>query len=311
MASGIISVGMRQHDHLGLSAFLLGVCALSFVVLVALNVWRIVAVPLRRSWPTSPTPPGDSGSSPSSRAATSSASGSPWTATTRSPPSCWRSAWSAPGWCLGYVVPWTLGPRPGGATGASQEPTARGSSGWSPRSPWRQSAATLQPAMPTAARCARRRGRLRLVGGAVPVPRRGHHGGPPGCFSTNCGRPTSARRTGWRWVPPRHHRPRGRRIVEMVDTPMVDAVRGLVAGVSVTIWLFGSWLIPVLVAAGWWRHRTPPRAAALRAVAVEHGLSAGHVLRRRHLPLAGRRATPGRCGRSSRHPGWRSPSGRS
>ena len=48
----------------------------------------------------------------------------------------------------------------------------------------------------------------------------------------------------------------GARIVEMVDTPMVDAVRGLVAGVSVTIWLFGSWLIPVLVAAGWWRHRT-------------------------------------------------------
>ena len=37
---------------------------------------------------------------------------------------------------------------------------------------------------------------------------------------------------------------------------MVEAVRGLVAGVSVSIWLFGSWLIPVLVAAGWWRHRT-------------------------------------------------------
>lgn len=43
----------------------------------------------------------------------------------------------------------------------------------------------------------------------------------------------------------------GARIVEMVDTPMVEAVRGLVAGVSVSIWLFGSWLIPVLVAAGW------------------------------------------------------------
>jgi tellurite resistance protein TehA-like permease len=47
----------------------------------------------------------------------------------------------------------------------------------------------------------------------------------------------------------------GARIVEMADAPMVDATRGLVAGVSVSIWAFGTWLLPVLVAAGWWRHR--------------------------------------------------------
>lgn len=46
----------------------------------------------------------------------------------------------------------------------------------------------------------------------------------------------------------------GARIVEMADTPMVLAVRGLIQGVTVVFWAFATWLIPVLVAAGWWRH---------------------------------------------------------
>lgn len=46
----------------------------------------------------------------------------------------------------------------------------------------------------------------------------------------------------------------GSRIVEMSDTPMVDATRGLVAGGSLVLWCFATWLIPVLVAIGWWRH---------------------------------------------------------
>ncbi|QCU79325.1 tellurite resistance protein permease [Citricoccus sp. SGAir0253] len=46
----------------------------------------------------------------------------------------------------------------------------------------------------------------------------------------------------------------GSRIVEMESTPMVDAVRGLVAGASVVLWCFATWLIPVLFAAGVWRH---------------------------------------------------------
>lgn len=48
----------------------------------------------------------------------------------------------------------------------------------------------------------------------------------------------------------------GARIVEMADAPMVDATRGLIAGASVVFWAFATWLIPALVAAGWWRHRT-------------------------------------------------------
>lgn len=47
----------------------------------------------------------------------------------------------------------------------------------------------------------------------------------------------------------------GSRIVEMADAPIVDTVRGLVAGASVVFWAFASWLFPLLLAAGWWRHR--------------------------------------------------------
>lgn len=46
----------------------------------------------------------------------------------------------------------------------------------------------------------------------------------------------------------------GARIVEMADTPMVAVTRGLIAGLAVVFWAFATWLIPVLVAAGWWRH---------------------------------------------------------
>jgi len=48
----------------------------------------------------------------------------------------------------------------------------------------------------------------------------------------------------------------GARIVQMADAPMVAATRGLIAGSSVIFWVFGTWLIPVLFAAAWWRHIT-------------------------------------------------------
>lgn len=46
----------------------------------------------------------------------------------------------------------------------------------------------------------------------------------------------------------------GARIVEMADAPMVAVTRDVVAGLAVIFWAFATWLIPVLVAAGWWRH---------------------------------------------------------
>ncbi|TWP35811.1 tellurite resistance/C4-dicarboxylate transporter family protein [Leekyejoonella antrihumi] len=48
----------------------------------------------------------------------------------------------------------------------------------------------------------------------------------------------------------------GARIVQMADAPMVAATRGLIAGSSVMFWAFGTWLVPVLCAAAWWRHIT-------------------------------------------------------
>jgi len=46
----------------------------------------------------------------------------------------------------------------------------------------------------------------------------------------------------------------GARIVEMDDAPMIDVTRELIAGVSVVLWAFATWLIPVLLAVGIWRH---------------------------------------------------------
>lgn len=57
----------------------------------------------------------------------------------------------------------------------------------------------------------------------------------------------------------------GARIVEMADAPMVAVTRDLIAGLAVVFWAFATWLIPVLVAAGWWRHvrcRVPLRYEA-------------------------------------------------
>ncbi|MFV0427096.1 MAG: tellurite resistance/C4-dicarboxylate transporter family protein [Beutenbergiaceae bacterium] len=57
----------------------------------------------------------------------------------------------------------------------------------------------------------------------------------------------------------------GARIVEMESAPMVEATRALIAGLSVVFWAFATWLIPVLIFAGLWRHwlrRVPLRYEA-------------------------------------------------
>lgn len=46
----------------------------------------------------------------------------------------------------------------------------------------------------------------------------------------------------------------GARIVDMADAPMVRTTARLIGGTSVVFWAFGTWLIPVLIAAGVWRH---------------------------------------------------------
>jgi tellurite resistance protein TehA-like permease len=84
----------------------------------------------------------------------------------------------------------------------------------------------------------------------------------------------------------------GARIVQMADAPMVNVTRGLIAGASVVFWAFGTWLIPALVATGWWRHvthRIPLRyEATLWSIVFPLGMYgvAGHYLGTAdHLPI--------------------------
>ncbi|HET7303831.1 MAG TPA: tellurite resistance/C4-dicarboxylate transporter family protein [Segeticoccus sp.] len=86
----------------------------------------------------------------------------------------------------------------------------------------------------------------------------------------------------------------GARIVEMAEAPMVDATRGLISGASVVFWAFATWLIPVLAAAGWWRHwrhRVPlTYEATLWSIIFPLGMYAGAGLYLGHantLPLVG------------------------
>lgn len=84
----------------------------------------------------------------------------------------------------------------------------------------------------------------------------------------------------------------GARIVEMADAPVVAATRGLVAGASVVFWAFGTWLIPPLIAAGLWRHvahRIPVRyEASLWSIVFPlgmYGVGSHYLGQADHLPI--------------------------
>jgi tellurite resistance protein TehA-like permease len=86
----------------------------------------------------------------------------------------------------------------------------------------------------------------------------------------------------------------GARIVQMANAPMVSATRGLIAGTSVVFWVFGTWLIPPLIAAGIWRHvvhRIPLRyEVTLWSVVFPLGMYgvAGHYLGQAdHIAIVG------------------------
>jgi tellurite resistance protein TehA-like permease len=44
------------------------------------------------------------------------------------------------------------------------------------------------------------------------------------------------------------------RILGMPEAPAISAIRPLLAGLAVVLWAFGTWLIPMLVLFGIWRH---------------------------------------------------------
>lgn len=84
----------------------------------------------------------------------------------------------------------------------------------------------------------------------------------------------------------------GARIVEMQSAPMVDATRGLIAGLSVVFWAFATWLIPVLIAAGIWRHmvrkvplRYEPTLWSMIFPLGMYGVAGITIGRADHLPI--------------------------
>ena len=252
MASGIISVGMRQHSHVMLSVVLLAVCATAFVVLLLLNLWRVLA--FRDAVVSDFTDPAR-GFGFFTFIAGGNVLGVRLAMDGHHAPAAVLLGVGLMAWLLlGYVVPWTS------VLGRADRPVLTKANGtwfiWVVAAQSvAASAATLQPALPEM------RDALAVV--AVLA-------WSVGLFLYPAvGIMVSARFLLYELRPSDLTPPywvamgasaitvlAGARIIEMVDTPMVEAVRGLVAGVSVSIWLFGSWLIPVLVAAGWWRHRT-------------------------------------------------------
>lgn len=46
----------------------------------------------------------------------------------------------------------------------------------------------------------------------------------------------------------------GTGIIDMSATPMVDAAAGFIGGTVISFWCFAAWLIPMLLGAGVWRH---------------------------------------------------------
>jgi tellurite resistance protein TehA-like permease len=84
----------------------------------------------------------------------------------------------------------------------------------------------------------------------------------------------------------------GGRITGMTAAPAVDVTRNLIAAVSLVVLAFGTWLIPPLLAVGWWRHVThriaPRYETSWWSIVFPLGMysAAGHDLGTAdHLPL--------------------------
>ncbi|HET7173873.1 MAG TPA: tellurite resistance/C4-dicarboxylate transporter family protein [Nocardioidaceae bacterium] len=252
MATGIISLGMRLRGFHALSAALLVLCAASWVVLTALTTWRLLAfgVDLARDFTDARRAFGFftvvAGTNvlgvrlgvagfPAVTAGLLAAAGLLWVA-------------------LGYVVPWTS------VLSREERPVIRFANGtwfiWVVASQSvAAAAATIEPTFTT--------GRRELALCAVVAWSVG------ACLYLAVGVMVAMRML-WYPLQPDELKPpywvsmgalaitvlAAARIVQMADAPMVEATRGLIAGAAVVLWAFASWLIPVLVAAGWWRHRT-------------------------------------------------------
>jgi tellurite resistance protein TehA-like permease len=282
MGTGIVSVGMDNHGRAALSIALLWVAIVAYAVLVGVNVWRVVA--FRSQLASDFTDPRRAFGFFTFVAGTDVLG-------TRLAIAGWRGpalvllvvGWVS--WCLlGYVVPWTA------VLGRSVRPVVAAANGtwfiWVVAS---QSIAVLAAALEPEIDGGRRELALLAV-----------FSWSVGVFLYAAAGVFVAARLMLYPLNPADLTPpywvamgataitvlAGARIVQMADAPMVAATRGLIAGASVVFWAFGSWLIPALVAAGWWRHavhRIPLRyEAAWWSIVFPLGMYgvAGHYLGR-------------------------------
>jgi len=250
MATGIISIGMRLEGFFAISWVLLVISAVAFVALLSLTVWRFVAH--RQAFKDDFNDPRRGFGFFTFVAATNvlgvrlGADGY-YSATALS------LLVSGIVWLvLGYVVPWTA------ALGQEERPIVAAANGtwfiWVVAS---QSvaiaAATIEPLFETGRR---ELALLAVMSWSVGV-----------FLYAAVAVFVSLRLMLYRFGPEELTPPywvamgalaitvlAGARVVEMADAPMVNATRELIAGLTVVFWAFATWLIPVLVAAGWWRH---------------------------------------------------------
>lgn len=250
MATGIVSIAMRDQHAFGLSVVLLWLAGIEYAVLVALNGWRLVRH--RREMAADLADPRRAFGIFTFVAGTNVLG-------TRLAADAHHLAGFvllAVGWAawlvLGYVVPWTA------ALGRAHRPVLRDANGtwfiWVVAS---QSVAVLAAVLEPAVTEGRRElALLAVLSWSVGV----------FLYASN-GVLVTARMLLYPLEPEDLTPPywvamgataisvvAGARIVDMADAPVVAATRGLIAGVSVVFWAFGSWLIPPLIAAGVWRH---------------------------------------------------------
>ncbi|WP_255767637.1 tellurite resistance/C4-dicarboxylate transporter family protein [Pseudarthrobacter sulfonivorans] len=251
MASGIISVGLELEGFHELSVALLAVCAVSFVVILALSLFRLFRFPaaMRRDFLDPARAFGFFTFIAGANVLGVRLGMAGWQGTTAGLLSVAVLAWLV----LGYVVPWTA------VLGRDERPVVKDANGswfiWCVASQSVSVAAASveplagpdwRPALALVAVVAWSVGLILYAAVGVFVSLR---------LMTYPIRPEDLR--------PQYFVSMGAmaisvlagaRIVEMAGAPMVDVTRGLVAGASVVFWSFASWLFPVLIAAGWWRH---------------------------------------------------------
>lgn len=250
MASGIISLGLQLVGFAALSVVLFAVCITAYVVLIVLNVWRFAA--FRHAMIDDFKDPKRAFGFFTFVAGTNvlgaRAGAEGWYTLT-----AWLLAISFAVWLvLGYVIPWSA------VLGRSERPVVALANGtwfiWVVASQSvAVSAATLEVVLVD----------LRAWLAILAV-----FSWSVGVFLYVASAIIVALRIMLYELDPKEFDPpywvsmgavaitvvAGARIVEMESAPMADATQGLVAGLSVVFWAFATWLIPVLVAVGVWRH---------------------------------------------------------